>query len=116
MPVVQPSNIYSFMHTRADIEILEEGKKLRLHMDGKNMYISLIGNSELSFIQMEAKGMTENVINMTEGAMRKSIAHQKAIPVEMVEIKGEELIKKIAICAKDVKDLKYAICISSKPI
>ncbi len=50
-----PSEIYWFMHTKADIEISEDGKTAILTINGKQMKASLNGDGEFSV--MEAEGL-----------------------------------------------------------
>jgi uncharacterized protein YjdB len=52
----KPSEIYWFMHTRADIEIIENGKAALLTKEGKKLYVKLISNNNgATFKEMEAK-------------------------------------------------------------
>ena len=55
-----PSEIYWFMHTKADIEISEDGKTALLTINGKQMKASLDGDGEFSVMKAEAlKGKYE---------------------------------------------------------
>ena len=55
-----PSEIYWFMHTKADIEISEDGKTAILTINGKQMKASLNGDGEFSVMKAEGlKGKYE---------------------------------------------------------
>lgn len=55
-----PSEIYWFMHTKADIEISEDGKSAILNINGKQMKASLNGDGEFSVMKAEGlKGKYE---------------------------------------------------------
>lgn len=55
-----PSEIYWFMHTKADIEISEDGKTAILTINGKQMKATLNGDGEFSVMKAEAlKGRYE---------------------------------------------------------
>ena len=55
-----PSEIYWFMHTKADIEISEDGKTSILTINGKQMKATLNGDGEFSVMKAEAlKGRYE---------------------------------------------------------
>lgn len=55
-----PSEIYWFMHTKADIEISEDGKTALLTINGKKMSATLNGDGEFSVMKAEAlKGKYE---------------------------------------------------------
>ena len=51
-----PSEIYWFMHTKADIEIAEDGKSAILTLNGKQMKATLHGDGEFSVMPAEALG------------------------------------------------------------
>jgi hypothetical protein len=52
----KPSELYWFMHTQADIEIIENGKAALLTKEGKKLYVKLISNNNGAiFKEMEAK-------------------------------------------------------------
>ena len=51
-----PSEIYWFMHTKADIEISEDGKSAILTINGKQMKATLHGDGEFSVMPAEALG------------------------------------------------------------
>lgn len=55
-----PSEIYWFMHTKADIEISEDGKSATLNINGKQMKATLNGDGEFSVMKAEGlKGKYE---------------------------------------------------------
>ena len=55
-----PSEIYWFMHTKADIEISEDGKSAILNINGKQMKATLNGDGEFSVMKAEGlKGKYE---------------------------------------------------------
>ncbi len=57
---IVPSEIYWFMHTKADIEITDNGKTAILTINGKQMKASLSGDGEFSVMKAEAlKGKYE---------------------------------------------------------
>lgn len=57
---IVPSEIYWFMHTKADIEIAEDGKSAILTIGGKQMKATLSGDGEFSVMKAEAlKGRYE---------------------------------------------------------
>ncbi|MBQ4603716.1 MAG: DUF4962 domain-containing protein, partial [Clostridia bacterium] len=57
---IVPSEIYWFMHTKADIEITDNGKTAILTMGGKQMKASLSGDGEFSVLKAESlKGKYE---------------------------------------------------------
>lgn len=51
-----PSEIYWFMHTKADIEISEDGKSAVLTINGKQMKATLCGDGEFTVMPAEALG------------------------------------------------------------
>lgn len=50
-----PSELYWFMHTRANIEIVEDGKAAILTQDGKSLYVKILAPIDGSFQVMDAK-------------------------------------------------------------
>ncbi len=57
---IVPSEIYWFMHTKADIEITDNGKTAILTIGGKQMKATLSGNGEFSVMKAESlKGKYE---------------------------------------------------------
>lgn len=53
---IVPSEIYWFMHTKADIEIADNGKSAILTINGKQMKATLSGDGEFSVIKAEKLG------------------------------------------------------------
>ncbi len=49
-----PSDVYWFMHTRADIELSEDGKEAYLTQNGKKLYVKLDAKKDLKFTVMDA--------------------------------------------------------------
>ena len=72
------SEIYWFMHTKADIEISEDGKSAILTINGKQMKVTLSGDGEFSVMNAEAlKGKYEYDADYSD--IRKLTVHLKDV-------------------------------------
>ena len=71
------SDVYWFMHTKADIEISEDKKTATLTQNGKTMYAHIISDSDLSFGVMDAKPlhMSPNPKQSENKNVRKLMIH-----------------------------------------
>ena len=56
--ISEESDLYWFMHTKADITIMENGKTAVLSKNGKNVYVLLESNQNAQFYTSEAKPVT----------------------------------------------------------
>ena len=87
---IVPSEIYWFMHTKADIEISDNGKTAILTINGKQMKASLSGDGEFSVMKAEAlKGRYEYDVDYSD-------------------------INKLTVCLEDVKTAE--ICVTLEPV
>ena len=85
-----PSEIYWFMHTKADVEITENGKDAILTINGKQMKATLSGDGEFSVMKAESlKGKYEYDTDYSD-------------------------ISKLTVHLKDVKTAE--ICITLEPV
>ena len=79
-----PSEIYWFMHTKADIKILENGKTALLTINGKQMKATLNGDGEFSVMKAEGlKGKYE---------YDEDYSNIKKLTVHLEDVKSAKII------------------------
>ena len=82
-----PSDIYWFMHTNADVEILEGGREAVLTQNGKKLYAKLESKQDVQFTVMDAKPFsTSPKLNFqagTEGIRKLTVCAPSALKLEM---------------------------------
>ena len=88
---IVPSEIYWFMHTKADIEITDNGKTAILTMGGKQMKASLSGDGEFSVLKAESlKGKYEYDADYSD--IQKLTVHLEDIKEAEIIVDLEPLI------------------------
>ncbi|MBR3779647.1 MAG: DUF4962 domain-containing protein [Clostridia bacterium] len=86
-----PSEIYWFMHTKADIEITDNGKTAILTMGGKQMKATLSGDGEFSVLKAESlKGKYEYDADYSD--IQKLTVHLEDIKEAEIIVDLEPLI------------------------
>jgi len=72
----KPSQFYWFMHTRADVQVSEDGKSAQLSMNGKKLFVALDCNDESArFTLMDAKPIpTSPQVNQSANTGIKKLA------------------------------------------
>ena len=87
----KPSDFWSFFHTYAEIEIINDGSEVILSQNGKNLMVKIISkNKNLKFQEMQAMKLPE-----TPKASGKEYNNSN--------------IRKLAIHAKNVSKMAYAV-------
>lgn len=88
---IVPSEIYWFMHTKADIEIADNGKTAILTINGKQMKAVLSGDGEFSVMKAEAlKGRYEYDADYSD--IQKLTVHLKDVKNAEIIINFEPVI------------------------
>ncbi len=88
---IVPSEIYWFMHTKADIEITDNGKTAILTMGGKQMKATLSGDGEFSVLKAESiKGKYEYDADYSD--IQKFTVHLEDIKEAEIIVDLEPLI------------------------
>ena len=88
---IVPSEIYWFMHTKADIEITDNGKTAILTMGGKQMKATLSGDGEFSVLKAESlKGKYEYDADYSD--IQKLTVHLEDIKEAEIIVDLEPLI------------------------
>jgi hypothetical protein len=84
-----PADIYWFMHTKADIEIIDDGRTAVLRQDQRALYVHMSGDKDLKFEVMDAKPLPQSV--NPNGQLSNT------------------RVKKLTVVAKDRADLSLGI-------
>ena len=88
---IVPSEIYWFMHTKADVEIKDNGKTAILTINGKQMKATLSGDGEFSVMKAESlKGKYEFDENYSD--IQKLTVHLKDIKSAEITVDFEPVI------------------------
>ncbi len=88
---IVPSEIYWFMHTKADIEITDNGKTAILTINGKQMKATLSGDGEFSVMKAEAlKGRYEHDADYSD--IKKLTVHLEDVKEAEITVNFEPII------------------------
>jgi hypothetical protein len=111
--LTQSSTVYWFMHTRANIEIVEDGHAALLSIGKKKLYVKVIGDTTgITFTQMASKGLTDNVINMKnmDDVRKLTIkldgASKLKFAVALIPLKDGEIVPSKNIVFNDLRNWK----------
>ena len=86
--LTQPSTVYWFLHTRANIELIEKDQAAIFTIGKKRMYVKLIGNTiGAQWIVMPAKSLVPG----------------------MIEMKNMDDVRKLAIKFDGINNMKFAV-------
>ena len=77
-----PSEIYSFIHTKADVEISDDKRQAKMTLNGKTLIFKLEADADFELLLMDAEPLSEELLNTPHNdnsEYRKIAVHGKNI-------------------------------------
>jgi len=85
----KPSELYWFMHTRAEVQLQDGGRKALLKQEGKEFHVQILSPENAKFVVMEARPLTTSPASEKANPnkdMRKLAIHQKDVSSERISV------------------------------